>query len=156
MTITELVAEFLAIRAPGWLVLDQAETATCAIEAARIYAGYGDIRSLSASDVLQEAAGAGQALPLPMDPEPDVVPALPIKDLSLIMADTDLSTGEWAIIRPLFLLYAERESAQRLEASRGLGVDVYGRAVSEIAQDIRVMEDETLPAKAFVYVAIEV
>jgi hypothetical protein len=39
-------------------------------------------------------------------------------------------------VRPLFILYVERENAVYLEASRSLGVDVYGRSASEIAQDI--------------------
>lgn len=155
MTITELVSEFLAVRAPGWLVLAQPEVEECAVAAARFYAAYGDIRSLSKSDVLQEAAGADQPRPAPPEVEPELLPALPIKSLALITAATDVSTGEWAVIRPLFFLYTERENAQRLEASRGLGVDVFGRSVSEIAQDIS-REEEALPAKAFVHIAVEV
>lgn len=151
MDITGLVTEFLATRAPGWLVLDQAEVLQCAIEATRYYAAYGDIRSISESD---ELPGAGDVGPFPDDVEAS--DALPVKRLDLIVATTHLSTGEWAVIRPLFFLYCERESAHRLEASRGMGVDVYGRSVSEIAQDISVMENETLPAKSFMQVAIEV
>lgn len=60
----------------------------------------------------------------------------------------DLTPSEYALIRPLFSLYVERESAMHLEASRGLGVDVFGRTVSEIAQDITVQED-ALPRRAF-------
>lgn len=62
--------------------------------------------------------------------------------------DFDLTPSEYALIRPLFFLYVERESAMHLEASRGLGVDVFGRTVSEIAQEISLME-EALPKKAF-------
>ena len=32
----------------------------------------------------------------------------------------DLSDSEWALIRPLFLLYVERETALHLEDTRGL------------------------------------
>ncbi len=42
------------------------------------------------------------------------------------------------------------------EASRAAGLEVYGRAVSEIAQDISRMEDEILPGKAFSHAIIEV
>lgn len=156
MTLTELVTEFLATRSPGWLVLDQAEALACAIDATRYYAGYGDIRSISGADGLPSSPPPAPPPDPPADEDVCPVDAAPIKNLALILPATDLSMGEWAVIRPLFFLYCERESAHRLEASRGMGVDVYGRAVSEIAQDIRVMEDETLPAKAFVQVAVEV
>jgi hypothetical protein len=87
---------------------------------------------------------------------PAVKPSLPIKNVEFLSADTDLTMGEWAIIKPLFSLYVERECATRLEASRGLGVDVFGRSVSEISQDITVMETETIPAKTMVHAVIEV
>ena len=83
-----------------------------------------------------------------LDPDgPAVKPSLPIKDVEFVSADTDLTMGEWAIIKPLFVLYVERENATRLEASRGLGVDAFGRTTSEVAQDIERMETETIPAK---------
>lgn len=65
-----------------------------------------------------------------------------------IVDSVDLTNSEWALIKPLFLLYVERETALLLEASRGMGVDVFGRASSEIIMDITVEEDG-LPAKAF-------
>lgn len=156
MKIEDLVSEYLTIRLPGWLVLDEAQALDCGLRAARFYAGYGDIRSVSMSDTLPEAAGAGLPLPLSAGSAQQVLQALPIKDLSLITRDTELSTGEWAVICPLFALYAERENAQRLEASRGLGVDVYGRSVSEVSQEITAMETEIVPQKAFVHTLIEV
>ncbi|MCM1128950.1 MAG: hypothetical protein NC211_03600 [Alistipes senegalensis] len=61
---------------------------------------------------------------------------------------TDITTSEWAIIRPLFLLYVERENAIHLEASRNMGVDPFGRSSSEISGEIAQMEAE-LPHKAF-------
>lgn len=69
-------------------------------------------------------------------------------DAMLIDGDTKISLSEWAIIRPLFILYVERESAIQLEASRGLGVDVFGRSTSEIASEITILESD-LPRKAF-------
>lgn len=52
----------------------------------------------------------------------------------------EISDSEWALIRPLFLLYVERETAFQLEATRGLGADGFGRASSEIAGDITQLE----------------
>ena len=51
-----------------------------------------------------------------------------------------LDYGEYAIIKPLFLLYVERETALQLEASRQLGADVFGRSSSEISGDINNYE----------------
>lgn len=53
---------------------------------------------------------------------------------------TNLTASEWAIIKPLFLLYVERESALQLEASRGMGIEAFGRASAEVANDIAAME----------------
>lgn len=156
MTLGDLVSEYQSVRSPGWLVLGDEEVLECGYQATRFYAAYGDIRSLSKSDVLQEAAGAGAALPTPTDPEVFAKQALPIKNLDLIDEDTDLSSGEWAVIKPLFTLYVERENAMRLEASRVLGVDVYGRSVAEVAADIKEMEADILPGKAFQACVIEV
>jgi hypothetical protein len=156
MTLEELAGEFYAERVSAGLLLDETETLACAVSASRYYAAYGTIKSLSKSDVLQGAPIPGKPLPLPLDPEPDVLAALPAKNLGFVTGDTDISMGEWAIIKPLFLLYVERDNATRLEASRGLGVDVFGRSVSEIAQEIERMEGETLPAKCFRHVVIEV
>jgi hypothetical protein len=69
-------------------------------------------------------------------------------DAEAITGDTHLSHSEWALIRPLFMLYIERETALQLEASRGLGLDVFGRSTSEIAGEITQAEMEH-PRKAF-------
>ena len=60
----------------------------------------------------------------------------------------DVTESEWAIIRPLFALYVEREQALQLEATRGLGADVFGRSTSEISADIERKEAD-LPRLAF-------
>lgn len=65
-----------------------------------------------------------------------------------ITGSTELDWSEWAVIRPLFILFVERENALHLEASRALGLDVFGRSVSEIAVDIAQYEQE-LPHLAF-------
>lgn len=53
-----------------------------------------------------------------------------------------LTKSEWAVIMPLFELYVERENALILESSRALGIEVYGRTVSEVANDITQKELE--------------
>ncbi|MCF7995420.1 MAG: hypothetical protein K9L88_11330 [Chromatiaceae bacterium] len=60
----------------------------------------------------------------------------------------NLTDSEWGWIRPLFALYVQREQALQLEATRGLGADVFGRSSSEIATDIERQEAE-LPRRAF-------
>jgi hypothetical protein len=154
MKLDELADEYLADNPT--LVLDEVQTRKAAIAAARYFASYGDIRSLSQADTLLEAPGAAGQYPAEPEPVPPQRGALPIKALALIDGDTVVSVGEWAVIGPLFLLYTERLRAQMVEATRGLGVDVFGRSVSEIEQDITRMQEETLPAKAFATVLIEV
>lgn len=68
----------------------------------------------------------------------------------------DVSPSEWATISPLFRLYVEKENALRLEASRAAGLEIYGRQPSEIQSDITVMENETLPERAFAAPTFEV
>lgn len=55
---------------------------------------------------------------------------------SIIADNTPLTKSEMAVISPLFELYVERENALMLEAGRTLGLEVYGRTVSEINNDI--------------------
>ena len=47
------------------------------------------------------------------------------------------------------MLYVERENARPLEASRMQGVEVYGRDVASVEQDVERYESETLPRLAF-------
>lgn len=65
-----------------------------------------------------------------------------------ISIDTIITLSELALIKRLFMLYIERETALQLEASRGLGVDVFGRSVSEVMSEINLYEAE-LPRLAF-------
>lgn len=71
-----------------------------------------------------------------------------LTDTADLSEDLDLSDSEWALIRPLFLLYVERETALQLEATRGLGADVFGRASSEVANDITQLEAD-FPRRVF-------
>lgn len=152
----ELATEYQSTRLSGGLVLEVSEVTDCAVRAARHYAAYGNIRSLSLSDQLPESPAPGATvIPAATDPEPSVVESLPIKNLGHLTSDTEVTVGEWSSIQPLFTLYVERENAMRLEASRAMGVEVYGRSVGEIAQDIS-REEEAMPQKAFSHAAIEV
>lgn len=111
---------------PIGIVLEAEEVDAQALAAAVMYSGYGGLSSLLPSGhdgVIGEGAAS-------------------------IQLATEINASEWAVIRPLFVLYVERENAIRLESSRGLGVDVFGRSTSEIASDIALMEGD-LPKKAF-------
>lgn len=68
--------------------------------------------------------------------------------MNLIDENTPLTKSELAVISPLFELYVERENALILEASRTLGVEVYGRTVSEINNDI-VQKEQDIQHLAF-------
>ena len=65
-----------------------------------------------------------------------------------VTVNTPVSYSEWAVIRPLFLLYVEREQATYIESTRGFGVDTFGRSVSEISTEISTLEAE-LARRAF-------
>lgn len=103
----------------GLIIADE-DVTTQAINAARQYVGWGTIASLGD------------------------IPALDELDKF-----TDIADGEWSVIKPLAALYIERENARALEASRGVGVDVYGRDVNTIEADIRQYENTDLPRMAF-------
>ncbi|MGO2878508.1 MAG: hypothetical protein ACTIDT_00990 [Halomonas sp.] len=60
----------------------------------------------------------------------------------------EITLSEWAEIRPLFILYVERETALQMEATRGMGADVFGRSSSEVGGEIMQMEAD-LPRRVF-------
>lgn len=62
--------------------------------------------------------------------------------------DVEVSESELSIIKPLWVLYMERENSTALEASRTQGADVYGRAVSEVQASI-IDYEARVPALAF-------
>ena len=115
----DLASRFATQERPVGNLLEEDAVAAQAVAATRFFAGYAAIRSRAA-----------------------VAPPPPIT------VDTELNDSEWAIIRPLFILYLERESALQLEASRGMGIDPYGRSSSEVAGEIAQYEAE-LPRRAF-------
>lgn len=156
MKLSDLAVEYYAVRLAGGLVLTEPEVVDCVLRAARHYAAYGNLSSLSLSDQLPEAPAPGSTvIPPATDPEPEVLESLPVKRLAYLTDQTFVTVGEWACIQPLFTLYVEKENAMRLEASRAMGIEVYGRSVGEIAQDIS-REEEGMPQKAFSHAVIEV
>jgi hypothetical protein len=113
-----LVDEYLGDRRDTNM-LDVSVLGAQAIKAVRFYHGYSELSAYMGSDA-----------------EP------------IIALSTPISDSEWSVIRPLFELYAEKETSIQLEASRALGVDVFGRATSEISQDIKELEAD-MPSRAF-------
>ncbi|MGL5948127.1 MAG: hypothetical protein ACRCYV_03575 [Aeromonas sp.] len=65
-----------------------------------------------------------------------------------VHADTPISVSEWGQIRPLFMLYVERETALQLEATRGMGADPFGRSSSEVGAEISALEAD-YPRRVF-------
>lgn len=127
-TVANLVIRYTEEHLVGNM-LDVTDLTAIALRAVRFYQGYA---------VLEEHA----AIPI-ADPAP--VPPVPFPEIT---ESTDISNSEWAIINPLFLYYVEQGNAYMLEASRGMGVDVYGRSVSEIQGDINQYEAD-MHHKAF-------
>ncbi|AEJ01290.1 MULTISPECIES: hypothetical protein [unclassified Nitrosomonas] len=126
-TIEALVDNFLMNERPDSIVLDPATVLAKAVAATEFYAGYANLE-----------ANDGVDPPLPA-----------------IAANTVISYSEWALIKPLFMLMTELETSTQLEASRALGVDVFGRSSSEVQQEINQYQME-LPQKAFLQTIITV
>jgi hypothetical protein len=118
-TLADLAEKFATQERPAGNLLDDGTVLAQAVAATRFYAGYAVIRA-------REGA--------------DPVPA--------IDGTLEISESEWALIRPLFMLYVERETALQLEASRGMGIDPFGRSASEIAAEISQAEAD-MPRRAF-------
>lgn len=142
-TLKKLVADFLARERSVGIVISVAQVEAQACAALRMYAGYGQIASLLkpvqlAVDAAGLCASAADWF--------NALGALYKEPCSLIGAE--VSYSEWAVVRPLFILYVDREQALHLEATRFLGVDGFGRSSSEIQQDIMTHEQD-LPRHAF-------
>jgi len=122
MKISQLVEQYMAVLPLGSLLLsDQVERSLR--DATRMYCGYAALISGQVIDSSATAvAGSDQ--------------------------DIDLSLGELAIIRPLWMLYLERENSMALEASRTQGAELFGRSVAEVQTSIQEYE-QRLPLQAF-------
>lgn len=115
-----LAAEFEAQRAPHGLYIDTENVLLCAMKATRFYAGWAELQDPTSRAGVFSISGA-----------------------------TTVTPDEWAIIKPLFILYVERESALAIEASRVMGVELVGRDSATVSADITQVESE-LPLKAYV------
>lgn len=133
MKLSEIVAAYME-RQPAGVILGEPEIERSLRKAVRFYCGYASLTRMPPAPV--ESGGDG------------IHSAFGIGNENTGEQDVELTVSEFAIIRPLFELYIEAENAQHLEASRGLGVDVYGRSSSEVANDIAQMELE-IPHRAF-------
>lgn len=142
-TLTELSSDFRNVERPVGVIISDDNIRGLLIAAVRFYAGYAPLQStLEAAGVVMKAEDACK------QNENDAAYVNTLTTLTEITDDTELTAGEWALIRPLFLLFVERETALQLEASRTFGVDPYGRSVSEISQEITQYEHE-MAEKAF-------
>lgn len=129
-TIANLVLRFEGSERPAGNILETPDIIAQAIAAVSFYAGYA-------------ALSTHLAIPI-ADPAPD--PPTPYPEIT---GATEISVSEWALIRSLFMLYVERENALQLEASRGMGIDPFGRSSSEVIADITLMESgPELPHRA--------
>lgn len=125
-TLKELVSDWEEKERPLASLLDTESLIANAVAATRFYAGFSGLCAEKHED--------------------DGHPQVP--SFSNITGDTEINTSEWALIRPLFLLYVEKEEARQLEASRGMGLDPYGRSSSEVQSEITQYETD-LARKAF-------
>jgi len=71
------------------------------------------------------------------------------------LQDLDLTPSELAIVRPLWLLYIEKENALALEASRSQGADPFGRSAAEAQGGIDEYH-QRLPALCFNYQPVSI
>jgi len=125
-TLAELADTFAKDERPAANLLDDAAVLAQALAATRYYAGFAMLRAHDG-----------------------------IEPVSNIDGTIRITTSEWALIRPLFLLYVERETALQLEASRGMGADPFGRSSSEVAAEITQIEAE-MSRKAFFHPVVTV
>lgn len=110
MILGTLVSTFVQNERGAAVILSDDQVTALAVAAVRTYAGYADLDSV-------EDTGFDQ-----------------------ISDDTDISVSEWTLIRPLMLLYIERETALQMEATGMQGVSGFGRSSSEVAGEISAFE----------------
>lgn len=128
MKLSDIVNAYMEILPVG-SVLDEDQVARHLKESVRFYCGHAALRNHAlAADGIHSSIDASNEIDSAQD--------------------FDLNPSEYALIKPLWYLYMELENATSLEASRGQGLDVYGRNTSEIRQDIAALELE-MPKRAF-------
>lgn len=143
LPLSTLATEFYNLSRPIGLVIDLEQVQQLCADAARFYAAYGSLKSkldaegYESGRVPQTFADIG-------------APGVVGSGSTTVGSNTEVTVGEWAVIRPLFILYVERENAIALEATRSSGADPYGRSVSEVTSDITLAE-ETAKTNAFFF-----
>ena len=120
-SLKELTADFKQTERPIGVIISDENIDGLLISAVRFYAGYANLSATKDSRT----------------------------EIDDITTETELTLSEWSLIRPLFLLYLERETALQLEATRVMGADPFGRSSSEIASEIMQVESE-MAKKAYV------
>lgn len=133
--LSELVHEFENLSQAVGLVLHTDQLQQLAVDATRYYCAYGSLESAkTGTDVVGQLGR-----PLVGFSFLDDLGIVSTSDTK-VGSNVELTLHEWAVIRPLFALLVERQNAIHLEASRGQGVDVYGRSVSECNAELPEVE----------------
>ncbi len=117
MKISDIVSQFLAEERSVAVLLSESQVEALAKAAVSFYGGYADLASC---------------------------PNTTLRDIT---SAVELTISEWALIKPLFLLYVERETALQIEATGMQGVSGFGRNSSEVNMEIANLERE-FPQKA--------
>lgn len=121
MKISVLASQHMAVLPIGCVLTDE-QVLRSLRDATRHYCGCATLASGETVDASALANGVGQ--------------------------DVDLTHGELSLIKPLWMLYLERENSMALEASRTQGAELFGRSVAETQVSIEMYE-QRLPALAF-------
>ena len=124
--LSALVTRFLSEERGSAVLLSREAVTALAVAATLFYARYADIASVTDTDTVM-----------------------------MIDADTVITHSEWALIRPLFLLYVERETALQMEATSMMGAGSFGRSSSEVGTEIAQLEAD-LPRRVFYFPAFTV
>lgn len=79
-----------------------------------------------------------------------------LEEGAAIDESVDITVSEWAEIRPLFVLYVERETALQMEATGILSAGGgYGRSSSEVGGEIAQIEAD-MPRRVFFHPVVTV
>lgn len=150
MLLKDLVSDFMKLERPNANILSESEVLAQLLAAAKFYAGFAGPHFESLVKNGEPDENGSTICHHHEHRKPGI--GWPHETID---ENTDITISEWSLIRPLFLLYVEREAALQLEASRVMGADVFGRSSSEISGEILQVESE-MPHKAFWWPVITV
>jgi hypothetical protein len=138
--LSELVTEFYSLSRPVGTVIALEQAQQLAVDAARFFGAYGSFEIAQAPpDPCRQTPTTPATFAQVSD-----IGKVDYPETITVGADVYVTLGEWAIIRPLFVLYVERENAIHLESTRGLGADVFGRSSDVITDNIKDCEQEVM------------